>query len=317
MLPPYAGKVRTAESTLAANCEGGPHARAIARLHLFARYSSFPILIEGESGTGKSWLARQLHTVSPRARGPFVEVVLSSVDDAFASSELFGHVQGAFIGAARARAGAFASANAGTLFLDEIGKASEIVQHRLLHAIEGRELRPLGSDRPIPVDVRLIAASNVDLEELVASGRFLPDLYARLQLFRVRLPPLRERRAAIPGLITSAIQRYASECGYSTPPTVAPELMAAFVRAEWRYNLRQLDATVHRLLVEAQRASELTLLHCTDDLSYLRSLGGPERPVSDEAIAQALASAPSKQASASKAGVHRTTLWRREQRLRR
>ncbi|MEP6730593.1 MAG: sigma 54-interacting transcriptional regulator, partial [bacterium] len=172
--------------------------RVLARARRFARDRTATLLIEGESGTGKTRFARYLHAISPRAAKPYRSVVLSTIDDTLAASELFGHVSGAYTDARHARAGHFVSANGGTLFLDEIGKASLSVQQRLLHAVEYGEFRPVGSDRDMHVDVRIIAASNLPLETQVANDRFLPDLYARLSVFLLTLPPLRDRKADIP-----------------------------------------------------------------------------------------------------------------------
>jgi sigma54-dependent transcription regulator len=182
---------------------------ALLRLVRFARDDTAPILIEGESGTGKTTLARLVHAQSPRAKGPFQNVVLSALDDGIAASELFGHVAGAFTDARRTRAGHFVSANGGTLFLDEIGKTSLRLQSKLLHALEYGEIRPVGSDREVRVNSRVVAATNIDLTQLVSTNAFLPDLRARLMAFRVTIPPLRERRTDIPGLVVESVRHHA------------------------------------------------------------------------------------------------------------
>ena len=236
--------------------------RVLDELEKLARSPTVPILLEGESGTGKTRIARCVHESSARAGGPFHAVNMGGLDDALAGSELFGHVSGAFTDARQARAGLFASSLGGSLFLDEIGKTSLSVQRKLLHVIEGAEMRPIGSDRAIRIDVRVIAASNRHLEDLAHEGAFLPDLYARLQVFCVRLPSLRERRADIPVLVDDAVDAYRVACGYGHRPDVAPTLMKALIEAPWPNNLRQLDATVHRIMIEAQGALELRLDHC-------------------------------------------------------
>jgi DNA-binding NtrC family response regulator len=239
------------------------------------------------------------------------DVVLSTLDDSLAGSELFGHVGGAFTSARQARAGHFASAHGGTLFLDEIGKASLAVQQRLLHAVEYREIRPIGSDRRVSVSVRIVAATNVSLESLVANGRFLPDLAARLTAFRIHLPPLRKRRADIPGLVEHNVAERARGCGYGNAPRVDSALMDALRAAPWPNNLRQLSSTVHRILVDAEGADPLTLEHCLDDLAYLRAEPRKRVRLTRRCVEDALASTNgSISAAARLLGVDRTTVHR-------
>ena len=296
---------------------GGPvfcsaaYLKCLAQVRRFARDEQAAILIEGESGTGKTQLARQIHLSSPRTSAPYHNVVLSTLDDTLAGSELFGHVLGAFTDARHARTGHFATANGGTLFLDEIGKASMAVQQKLLHAIEYGEIRPIGSDRDIRVDVRIVAATNVSLDSLVAQDRFLADLHARLSAFRICLPPLRDRRADIAPLVTYYIDLLAPRCGYAELPAVDGDLLAALQRAPWPNNLRQLSATVHRLLVDAEGASVLTLDHCLDDLAYLNDGAQGRRPqLTRQGIDQAVTRAGSIVGAARLLGVDRTTIYR-------
>lgn len=291
---------------------------ALTHLKRLARDPCAPILLEGESGTGKTSLARAVHRWSPRAGGPFQQVVLSALDDSLAGSELFGHVAGAFTDARRDRAGQFASADGGTLFLDEVGKASRATQQKLLHAVEYHEIRPIGSDRQVRVDVRVVAATNLPLEGLVAAGSFLPDLEARLIAFRVRLPPLRERRADIPLLAHDAVRRRYQQCGYARPPEIAPDLMLALQRAPWPNNLRQLDSSLHRLLIDADGAPALTLAHCDNDLLYLRERAGlSSESLAPDRVARALQSAGTISGAARLLGVDRKTLRRHWQHLER
>jgi DNA-binding NtrC family response regulator len=284
--------------------------RLLERARRFARDPSATLLLEGESGTGKTLLARYLHGCSPRATRPYHAVVLSTIEDTLAASELFGHVSGAYTDARHARAGHFVSANGGTLFLDEIGKASLTVQHRLLHVVEYREFRPVGSDRDMRVDVRIIAASNLRLEDQVAQQRFLPDLYARLSVFSLSLPPLRDRRADIPILVNEAVSVHAARAGYSMAPRVDDDLMVALRTAQWPHNLRQLDATMHRLVLEADGAPTLSLSHCREDLSYLHACAERSYPLTPERIDAAVQETGSVSAAARVLGVHRTTLHR-------
>ena len=187
---------------------------ALSRIELFSRYDGVTVVIEGECGTGKTYFARYLHKGSSRSDRSFYHVNIAALDDALVSSELFGHVSGAFTGADRARPGLFASAHGGTLFLDEIAKATTQVQCRLLSVVERRAIRPVGADREVPVDVRLVAASNVSLRRLTSDGEFLPDLLDRLGHFRVEIPPLRDRRADIPGLVENFVAAHAPAFGY-------------------------------------------------------------------------------------------------------
>jgi DNA-binding NtrC family response regulator len=290
--------------------------RALEELRRFARDPTAPILIEGESGTGKTLIARHVHAGSPRASKPFETVVLSALDDSLASSELFGHVPGAYTDARSARSGAFAMANGGTLFLDEIGKASSIVQQKLLHAIEYGEIKPLGSDRTLRVDARVIAASNLSLERLAASGTFLPDLFARLETFLVKLPPLRERRADIPLLVRHYAGAHGDRVGYPRPPEIDPELMMALQRAPWPHNLRQLQATMHRIVLEADGAPVLTLEHCRGALEYLVAHARDPQQITLGDIESALVTTGRNVSRAAELlGVDRTTLYRTRRRL--
>jgi DNA-binding NtrC family response regulator len=274
-------------------------------------------LIEGESGTGKTHFARELHLASARANGPFEYVALSALDDSLASSELFGHVEGAFTDARRTRAGRFATARGGTLFLDEIGKASLAVQQKLLHAVERGEIRPIGADRDVRVDVRIFAASNVPLGELVEKERFLPDLHARLNAFRITLPPLRNRRADIPVFARKFLEAHAAELGYAVIPTIHADLLQSLQQGPWPNNVRQLDATILRLLVDADGAPELRLDCCIDDLSYLRGSDRHPRagPLSSAAAEEAIARAGGSIAGAARLlGVDRVTIHRARKR---
>lgn len=290
--------------------------RTLDEIGRVARDASAPILIEGESGTGKSILARWIHERSPRAGHPFEQVLLSALDDALAGSDLFGHVVGAFTDARTHRVGAFASSHRGSLFLDEIGKASLVVQRKLLHAVEYGLIRPLGADRDVRVDVRVICASNIALGELVASGTFLSDLHARLETFSVELPPLRSRRADIPLLVQAYLAHHAPLCGYpADPPTVDPALMVALQGARWPHNLRQLHATIRRLLIEAEGAPVVGLDHCRGTLAYLKAESRNGDGPNHAEIAAAMARANNNASLAARLlGIDRTTLYRRRRR---
>jgi two-component system, NtrC family, nitrogen regulation response regulator GlnG len=191
-----------------------------------------PVLIEGETGTGKELCAESIHAAGPRAGAPLVVCDLAAVPPALLESELFGHVRGAFSGADRDHVGAFAMAAGGTLFLDEVAELGPDSQPRLLRALERREVKPLGASRYQAVDVRVIAASNRDLWQECRAGRFRADLYHRLAVLRVRLPPLRERREDIPLLARSILARRARE--------LTPDALSLLAAHKWPGNVREL-----------------------------------------------------------------------------
>lgn len=281
---------------------------ALATLERFARHDCVHVLLAGESGTGKTILAQRLHDLSPRAGRVFHRVALSAVADSLAASDLFGHLQGAFTDARARRAGHFASAHGGTLFLDEIAKASLVVQHNLLDAVERQEIAPVGADRSVRVDVRIVAATNVCLRSLVEEGKFLPDLLARLDGFVVRVPPLRERRADIALLVKHFVELHAPTLGYPRAPAIDPELMAALTAADWPGNVRELDVAVRRLLIEGEGAPTITLRECVDFLGHLR----PSRKgrITAEQIALEVEKQGNVAAAARKLGMSRTTVYR-------
>ena len=197
--------------------------------------ASCPVLLLGESGTGKELLARALHLASKRARGPFVAVNCGAVHRETLNSELFGHIRGAFTGADRNRRGLFREAHKGTLFLDEFGDMPPSMQVALLRALEERIVWPVGSERPRPVDVRIVAATNRDLEERVACGAIREDLYHRLNVFAIRLPPLRDRLEDLPDLARHILARQAR------PRTLHMDAAAALATYDWPGNVRELD----------------------------------------------------------------------------
>jgi two-component system, NtrC family, response regulator HydG len=285
----------------------------LRRIEHYACDESITIVFEGESGTGKNWLARRVHQLSKRSSHELHEISAATLNDSLAGSELFGHVLGAFTDARALRPGAFQSANHGTLFLDELGKATPQVQRFLLRAIEERVIRPVGSDRSIKVDVRLLLATNVSLKSLVAQGLFLHDLYARLGNFCIHLPPLRERREDIPDLARFFLAQRALYYWYPPGlPTIQPALMNALQEAKWEFNLRGLDSAMHCLIVAADSAAELTFEHCVDELEYLRarSRGRPTK-ASPARVVAAVKSVKSVTAAARELSMSRSTIYRK------
>jgi DNA-binding NtrC family response regulator len=207
-----------------------------------------PVLVTGESGTGKELVARRLHARSPRAAGPFVAVNAAALPESLAESELFGHERGAFTGADRARAGRFEEARGGTLFLDEIGELASAHQSKLLRVIEDRRVRRLGSERDVPVDVRIVAATNRDLAREAGTGAFRRDLYFRLAVVPVDLPPLRERPGDVPLLARHFVERLAAR--HRLPaPELGEDALAALARHDWPGNVRELRNTLERAVV--------------------------------------------------------------------
>ncbi|QSA97228.1 nitrogen regulation protein NR(I) [Methylococcus sp. EFPC2] len=220
--------------------------RAIARL---AR-SHITVLINGESGTGKELVARALHRHSPRAAQPFIALNMAAIPRDLLESELFGHERGAFTGAQGRRAGRFEQADGGTLFLDEIGDMPAELQTRLLRVLADGEFFPVGAHTPVKVDVRIIAATHQNLETLVAEGRFREDLFHRLNVIRVHIPPLRERRQDIPLLLRHFLADASAELGVETK-TLLPEVEEFLCRLDWPGNVRQLENTCRWITVMA------------------------------------------------------------------
>jgi two-component system nitrogen regulation response regulator GlnG len=220
--------------------------KAIGRLSR----SSMTVLINGESGTGKELVARALHDNSPRAAGPFIALNTSAIAAELLESELFGHEKGAFTGATERRIGRFEQANAGTLFLDEIGDMSLALQTRLLRVLAESEFFRVGGQTPIRVDVRVIAATHQDLAQGAATGRFREDLYHRLNVMRIEVPPLRQRRDDIRELSRFYLDQAANELGVA-PKTLSADAIEALQRYDWPGNVRELVNVCRRLTVTA------------------------------------------------------------------
>lgn len=205
------------------------------------------VLICGESGTGKELVARAIHYNSVRSTMPFVAVNCSAVPETLLESELFGHMKGSFTGAISNKAGLFEIANGGTIFLDEIGDTTPTIQVKLLRVIQEREFRRVGGSQDIKVDVRIVAATNRDLEKAVADGSFREDLYYRLDVIPIRLPPLRMRTSDIPLLVNHFLERFAKESN-KPKPVISSEAMHVLLGHEWRGNVRELENLIERVV---------------------------------------------------------------------
>jgi two-component system response regulator AtoC len=241
-----------------------------------ARHPS-TVLITGESGTGKELIARYIHAGSPRADAPMIAVNCGAIPENLLESELFGHAKGAFTGATAEKRGLFEEADGGTLFLDEIGELPPPLQVKLLRALQEGEIRRVGDNADRPVDVRLVAATARDLEADVAAGRFRADLYYRINVVRLHLPPLRDRREDIPELVRHFIQLYARRLSLSVN-AVSPAAMRLLMEYAWPGNVRELENVIERSLVMA----EGTQVEAEQLPAPIRSPGAAAVPLRDD-----------------------------------
>jgi DNA-binding NtrC family response regulator len=266
------------------------------------------VLIQGETGTGKDLLARAIHAASARRAGPFLVFDCSAQSPELVPAELFGHTEGAFTGASRKRRGVFEEAEGGTVFLDEIGELPLDCQPRLLRVLEAREVRPIGSNKPVTVDVRILAATHRDLAARVREGTFREDLYYRLAVVRVELPPLRQRPEDLPGLVKALLGAMKTPRG---APSITPAAVQALARHAWAGNVRELRNVLERSLALAGGA--------TVDVADLMVPETPSPAPADSprtledmesaAIRRALDETGGKLAeAAARLGIHRNTL---------
>jgi len=279
------------------------------------------VLVTGETGTGKELAARAVHDLSPRKHAPFIAVNCGALAEGILESELFGHVRGAFTGAVRDRVGVFEAANGGTIFLDEIGEMSVALQQRLLRVLQEREVTRVGASRPAKVNVRVVAATNRDLASLVEQGRFREDLYYRLAVFPIALPPLRDRRADIPLLVEHALTILRARREGAERLACSPLAMRLLRAHDWPGNVRHLFGVLERAAVEADYG-RIEAQHLPAELRPA-SNGAPElreqryrgtAPADEEraAIVSALEQTGCALAqSAELLGMGRTTLWRK------
>ena len=236
--------------------------------------SSSTVLIQGESGTGKELIARAIHHLSPRRDQPLIPVNCGAIPEDLLESELFGHVRGAFTGAAHTRTGRFELANSGTLFLDEIGDMSPKLQVKMLRVLQEKVVEPVGSVKSVKVDVRVIAATHKDLEKEVAEGRFREDLFYRLNVVPLHVPPLRDRGNDIPLLSEHFLNKFIEIRG-GQRITIGPEIYRLFAVYRWPGNVRELENLMERLTILTDGAV------CVDDLpkKILTANGGQPAPV--------------------------------------
>jgi DNA-binding NtrC family response regulator len=277
---------------------------------------SYPVLILGESGTGKELVARSIHFSGTRSNKPFVPVDCSALAPTLIESELFGYVKGAFTGAQQTKQGLLEAAGDGTLFLDEIGDLPVDLQAKLLRALQEHEIKPLGSNERVGIRARVIAATNRDLEEAIRTGHFRQDLYFRLNVVQVKLPPLRERKVDIPVLVNSFLEKF---CDPSRPVrTISEDAMRRIMGYDWPGNVRELENAIER----AVALGSGPILHVGDLPSNLQYASTEKLPESDElvplealerrAIFRALReTGGDKLAAARLLGIGKTTLYRK------
>ena len=292
-----------------------PMVELYKKIALAARSDS-PVLITGETGTGKELVARSLHEFSPRSRRPFVPVNCGALTETLLESELFGHERGAFTGAVAAGKGLFEQAQGGTLFLDEITETSPGFQVKLLRALQEGEVRPVGSRRVVRVDVRIVAAANQDPEELMNDARFRRDLYYRLGVVRLTVPPLRERKEDIPQLAAHFLRRISERLG--RPVRMTAESLARLQAYAWPGNVRELENVIERAAVLKTDLSivpedlEFLVGRESDAASDLGELDLVERDKIVEVLKEA---AGNKAEAARRLGIERKTLYRKARRL--
>ena len=284
--------------------------RVYELIHLVSQTDTH-VLIEGETGTGKNLVAKTIHFLSPRKNKPFITIPCAAIPEQLLESELFGHEKGAFTGATARKLGKFELAEGGTVFLDEVAELSPALQAKVLRVIEDKEFERVGGTETIKVDVRIISATNQNLKDLVEKGKFREDLYYRLKVMVIHLPPLRERREDIPLLVNHFIQKFNQKFGKNIKK-VSPQVMDLLLDYEWPGNVRELE-----------NAIEHAFIHCKGEIIYREhlpeELTGKEplpirelRKMEEEIIRKTLTETGGNKSKAAKLlGISRTTLWRK------
>jgi two-component system, NtrC family, response regulator len=244
------------------------------------------VLISGESGTGKELVARAIHFNSPRKDKPLISVNCSALTETLLESELFGHEKGSFTGAVAQRKGRFETADGGTLFLDEVGEMSPSVQVTLLRVLQNREFERVGGNKTIKVDVRVITATNKDLTQEIAKGHFREDLYYRLNVVHIEVPPLKARTEDLPLLVRYFLERFAKEMNKKEVPTLSPEVMGALMAYDWPGNVRELENMIERAVILSPgsiiRLEDLPLKRVPDDAEFsIEKLIPPQAKLND------------------------------------
>ena len=254
-----------------------PGMRELDRLINKVAPTDSTVLVTGESGTGKGVIARRIHQQSPRANEPFIPVNCGALPEHLMESELFGHTKGAFTGADKARKGLFLEADKGTIFLDEIGEMPLLLQVKLLHVIEEKSVRAVGSEQMHRADVRIITATNRDLAHMVAEGKFRQDLYFRLSVFHVDAPPLRQRREDIPALIAFLIKRGKKQFNITSEITIDDDVEEALVASHWPGNVREMENVIDRALILAE-AGHITFSDMPSSITHAVDANTPGNP---------------------------------------
>jgi DNA-binding NtrC family response regulator len=287
--------------------------------------SKTSVLIQGDSGTGKSLAARVIHHLSPRAAGPFIEVSCGAIPESLLESELFGHMKGSFTGAVSDKEGKFKAADGGTIFLDEISTASPGLQVKLLRVMQEKQLEPVGSNETQTVDVRVVLATNVDLAEEVKAGRFRQDLYYRINVVAIEMPPLRERISDIPRLAESFLEKFRKEASREVL-SFDEETIKAMQRYHWPGNVRELENAVERAVVLSkgprisvedlpatvlEKSPSATATEYYQGASLKAALEGPEKRILESALKT---NGWNRQLTSEMLEINRTTLYKKMKR---